>query len=859
MTEARSPAPQPLVTPDRWDILRPLIDEALDLPPQERPAYFDRTCAGDVALRAELARLVEECEQAAPFLERSAAEQFPLLCEELPQAVPPVLADRFEIEREVGHGGMATVYLARDRKHDRRVAVKVLRPELAASLGAERFLREIRTAARFQHPHILPVHDSGDSNGLLYYVMPYVEGESLRDRVARETQLPLDEALRITREVAGALAYAHSHDVVHRDIKPENILLSDGHALVSDFGIARAMSSASGDTLTQAGLAVGTPAYMSPEQAAAEDKVDGRTDVYALGCVLYELLSGHPPFLGSTPHEIIARHTLDPVPPLRTSRPNLPEHVERAVMTALAKSPADRFKTIDAFGEALAKPVDEPRRAKRPWVVALALSGVLVAALLYSLVWKRGTASSPAQTSSEAPSIAVLAFRNIGGDPNDVPLSDGISEEIATTLGKVKGLDVKGPRSAFSFKDKSLSLAEIGRSLRVRYLIDGSVRRSGRQLRITVRLLQAANDSALWTEDYRPTDADIFAVQDTIARTVSDRLRVRFTGAERTSIARPPTDSPEAHWLYQQGRYFFEKRDSASLAKAQVYFEQAIAKDSTYALAYTGVSDAYMHRSTFGYVRPETGYPEAKRYAERALDLDSTLAETHSTLAFGATFYYWDWPTAGREFAKALRLGPNLPAAHLWHSWYLMAVDSVPAAIAEGREAVRLDPFSSVVNTRLITLLFYGGRYNEALDQANHAFELDSNFFQIRTERARVYVWLGRCEDALADLPHSRPQSAPNLLGIRGYAYARCGRRAEALSELAQLRAEARAGKYMSHYGFAVIQAGLGNTDEALRELEQACEDHDPWMFMLEQEPVFRDLRRDPRFVLLVKRVGLQP
>src|SRR2546429_815682 len=360
------------------------------------------------------------------------------------------LADRYAIDRELGHGGTATVYLAQDLKHGRSVAVKVLRPELAAALGAERFLREIEIAARLSHPHILSLHDSGEAAGFLYYVMPFVEGESLRDRLNREPQLPIDEAVRIAREVATALSHAHGHNLVHRDIKPENILLSGGEAVVADFGIARAIVAAGAGKLTDTGLAVGTPGYMSPEQAMAQEHVDGRADTYALGCVLYEMLAGHPPFLGTTPQEVLARHTLDPVPPLRTIRREVPPAVEQAVLRALAKSPADRFPSAAAFSEALTQvgaPPSFARLAARPAVFVAAGVAALVAG--YLLLARRS-----ATLSSDEPglSIALLGFQNVGGDSANRPFSYGMSEELSTALGEVEGLRVLAPSGGVRVK-----------------------------------------------------------------------------------------------------------------------------------------------------------------------------------------------------------------------------------------------------------------------------------------------------------------------------------------------------------------------------------------------------------------------
>jgi len=385
---------------------------------------------------------------------------------------------------------MATVYLARDLKHDRFVALKVLHADLAAALGGERFLREIRLAARLQHPHVLSVHDSGDAAGQLWFTMPYVEGESLRARLERERQLSVADALRIAREAAEALDYAHRHGVIHRDVKPENILLTEGHSLLADFGIARALQGS--DRLTETGMAVGTPAYMSPEQASGEHALDARTDVYALGCVLYEMLAGHPPFLGSTAREIVARHTLDPVPPLRASRPDLPAAVERAAFKALAKTPADRFPTAGAFGDALTAAPAVP--SSRWWARRAARYAAAVALLAVGsvLFWRRPIGRDTPSRGS-ARSIAVLPFANLSGDRNDEYFSDGMSEELITALHAVPGLRVAARTSAFAFRDRNVNAGEIGKELNVATLLEGSVRRAGSRVRVNAQLIDATD------------------------------------------------------------------------------------------------------------------------------------------------------------------------------------------------------------------------------------------------------------------------------------------------------------------------------------------------------------------------------
>jgi len=403
-----------------------------------------------------------------------------------------VLADRYTIDRELGRGGMAIVFLAQDQKHHRKVAIKVLKPELAAALGRDRFLREIETAAGLNHPHILPLHDSGEADGLLYYVIPYVEGESLRERLDRERQLALEDALQIAREVADALGYAHAHNVLHRDIKPGNILLSAGHALVTDFGIARAITFTGGGQLTEVGTLVGTPAYMSPEQVDGSQYIDGRADLYSLGCVLFEMLVGEPPFRGSSLTSLIANRLSSPTPSPRAFRQLVPEAVDAAVRKAMADLPADRFATAAQFAEALG--------TARP--------------------------SEPTPVAVPDRSIAVLPFKNQSSDPESEYFSDGIAEEIINALAQLPGLQVAARTSSFAFKGKGADIAEVGAKLKVATVLDGSVRKAGNRVRITAQLVSVSDGYHLWSERYDSELDDVFAIQDHIARAIAQRFEV---------------------------------------------------------------------------------------------------------------------------------------------------------------------------------------------------------------------------------------------------------------------------------------------------------------------------------------------
>jgi serine/threonine protein kinase len=432
---------------------------------------------------------------------------------ELLEQLAATLGDRYRIERELGQGGMAVVFLAEDLKHRRRVAIKLLKPELSAALGSERFLREIEIAATLQHPHILPLYDSGEAGGLLYYVMPFAEGESLRQRLAREQQLPLDAALQITREVGSALQYANEHGVIHRDIKPANIMLSGGQAVVADFGIARALHAASAEQLTLSGMVVGTPQYMSPEQAAGE-AVDGRSDEYSLACTLYEMLIGQPPFTGPSAHAVIARHSLEPVPSLRVVRQTVPQAVEGAIMRAMGKLPADRYASVQRFLDALESPetalvqpaVSPPsrsrteRRVRRRVMTALG-AGVLVAAAAWWFV--PGRTARGAHTGSRVSAVAVLPFRDLASSPDSSYLADGMTEGLIADLAQIGSLKVISGSSGSMAQGTGRSLAEVGRELGVEAIVKGSIRRAGDSVRVNVRFLHAPDSALLFTGDYQ--------------------------------------------------------------------------------------------------------------------------------------------------------------------------------------------------------------------------------------------------------------------------------------------------------------------------------------------------------------------
>src|SRR5438876_3143529 len=637
------------------------------------------------------------------------------------------LADRYALERELGHGGMATVFLARDLRHGRLVAIKVLRPEIAAALGPERFLREIGLAARLTHPHILPLHDSGTAQGSWYYVMPYVEGETLRERLEREGQLPLEQAVQIAREVADALSHAHSRDVVHRDIKPENILLEAGHAVLSDFGIARAITAAAGGNLTATGIAIGTPGYMSPEQGGASARVDERSDIYSLGCVLYEMLAGEPPFTGPSAESIVRQHLAAAPPRVSAMRAAVPPTIEEAIVRALAKTPADRFATAAELVEALAAPAervrDTGRRTSRLAAGAgLAATLLAAAAGLFVLSRPPGTRALAGPTGQ---SIAVLPFVNVSGAPQEEYLSDGISEELIDALSKLPQLQVVARPSSFAFKGKNEDVRQIAQALQVATVLGGSVRRAANRLRVTAQLTDARNGYNLWSETYDREMGDVFAVEDEISHAIMRALQVHLASADSLRLLRRPTHDVEAYELYLKGRYFFNKGGFGPVQQALAYFQQALARDSNYALAYAGIADAYQRLTASTYLRPREGMPKARAAVLKALALEPTLADAHASLGDQLCVYDWDAPAAERELRRAIELNPRVANAHYFYANCLTAHGRLAEALAEARRAHELDPLNPEVATGLPWALYVARRYDEAIAVQQKSLDLD--------------------------------------------------------------------------------------------------------------------------------------
>jgi serine/threonine protein kinase/tetratricopeptide (TPR) repeat protein len=693
----------------------------------------------------------------------------------------------YVIQRELGRGGTAVVYLAEDPKHHRSVALKVLQPGLAASSAGPRFLQEIGIAATLTHPNILPLYDSGEEDGRLYYVMPFVEPGSLRQRLEREPQLPVPEAVRITREVADALAYAHGQGIIHRDVKPENILFEGEHPVVVDFGVARAVSEAAGRHLTDEGAVVGTPAYMSPEQASGDSDIGPAADQYALACVLYEMLAGQPPFTGANARAVLARHVVDRVPPLATVRPGVPRPVRRALIRAMSKAPADRFATIRDFATALVEPAAED---------------------------------------DEGSSIAVLPFTNMSDSPDDEYFADGMAEEIITALSKIEGLHVMSRTSSFAFKGKAMDVRGIGEMLNVRAVLEGSVRRSGNTLRITAQLVNAADGYHLWSGRYDCEPKDVFAVQEEIAASIAQALRVVLRDETRRAISRAQPSDIEAYDFYLRGLQFLHQRRKKSLVFARQMFKRAIERDPGFARGYAGIAEACALLDHF--------FP---REEDHVLNLEQADAASR----------------------KALELDPNLPDAHATRGFVLWLLDRYPEAEREFRRAIEIDPRHFEARYLYARACFQRGELEQAARLFAEAGRLQEDYEALYFA-AQAMSALGRRAEAEAGYRRALPAIERHLelnpddaraITVGAVAFSRLGDRRRGL-EWAERAVAVDPEDASVSYNVACLFALEGERDRALERLQSALRAGFAHWDWIEHDPDLDSLRQDPRFQALL-------
>jgi serine/threonine protein kinase/Flp pilus assembly protein TadD len=783
----------------------------------------------------------------------------------------------YRILEKLGAGGMGEVHLAEDTRLTRKVAIKFL-PEASRSdpQARKRLIREARSAAALDHPNICSIYEVGEEEERSFIVMQYVEGETLSARMHRKP-LELGECLDIAAQVVDGLAEAHSRGIIHRDMKPENIMLTPrGQVKVMDFGLAKLMEQATADrqsmtasARTEQGTIVGTVPYMSPEQVRGE-VVDTRSDIFSFGVVLYEMVSGRQPFASESAAATASAILTREPPPLARYSKEAPAELERIVSKAVRKDREKRYQSVEDLAldlktlreqlefeaklersrsrdsevqPTLQRVSAELKRHKVPVILAVAALAITVAAVAYF---------AGSRDDRVIDSLAVLPFVNVGADSNTEYLSDGLTDSLINSLAQLPNLRVISRTSAFRYKGREADPVSVGRELKVKALITGRIVRRGDHLSISAELVDALNNSHLWGEQYNRRLSDILPVPEEMAKEISRKLQLRLSPSQHQLLTKSPTGDSEAYRFYLQGRYYWNKLAEEETKKAIEYFNRAIERDPSYALAYAGLADCYSHLVLFGSSPPKDTFPKAKAAALKAIDLDGSLAAGHSALGRVKFHYDWDWQGAQKEFKRAIELNPNDAITREAYSVYLRGMERFDEAMAEMKVAQELDPLSPYVSGSVGWMLYFMGRYDEAIAKFRRTLEMDPTYGNPHWGVGRALVEKGMYKEAIAEMQRGGPDFA-SPLGSLGHAYAQIGdiRAAE------RLLGEARNNPIRA-VDAACIYAGLGQKDQALEWLQKAYDARSPWLvFCLKPDPRFHGFRSDPRFADLLRRLEL--
>ena len=828
---------------ERWKQIEKLYHAALEQEESRRSAFLEQACAGDEGLRRQVESLLAYAGLAEDFIESPALEvATALIANDASDSATGQVIGPYRILSHLASGGMGDVYLAQDTRLGRKTALKILPQRFTQDADrVRRFELEARAASALNHPNILTVYDVGRTEQFHYIATEFVDGRNLRQRMAAG-KIELNEILDIAIQAASALVAAHEAGVLHRDIKPDNIMIRpDGLVKVLDLGLAKlteAPATFAPNTKTESGVVLGTPDHMSPEQARGLE-VDERTDLFALGIVLYEMVAGQSPFTGETIADVIASLLSNQPPPLSKNRPEVPAKFESIIGKALRKRREQRYQTAKEL-------MDDLTRLKHQ--------------LAYDkefLMTRPITAVRRLRKSIR--SLAVLPLVNASEDPGMDYFSDGITESIINTLSHLPKVKVIARNTVFRYRDREIDPQAAGRELGVQAVLTGRVRQVEDNLFISAELTSIEDGSQVWGEHYHRKLSDIFQIQQEITKEITDKLRLKLNRGEKGRVNRAYTGNVEAYHAYLKGRYFWNKRTNESLHKGIEYFKQAIELDPAYAAAYAGLSDSFVLLVTRERMPAVEGLSKAKAAAEMALKIDDKLAEAHASRAH-ATLHNLEWDEAEKEFRRAIELNPGYATAHHWYTEYLLATGQLDEAVAEAKLAADLDPLSLIISSHFGDVLYFARRYDESIDQCRKTLEMDPHFFAARIDLGRAYAQKGMFEQGLEEIHKARELIPDTLEGawMIGSILASAGRTEEAQKVLTHLHEESKH-RFVSPTGIASIHAALGEKDQAFEWLDKACRNNDLDLFHLKVDPGLDSLRSDPRFPDLLQRIGLAP